>query len=394
LNKFIETKNLLKSIKSDELSNIYNHITDKAVEWAVAGYLDYANRLLQDLWTFHIGDNGNVRRQQEGLQIMWELSGKIPTEIPFSFRNTVEIEKENRGEIRLGSGYKSGNTSELLNQIETEMQNTSGFHYGTLAARAAILALENGLIDEGKRFIRYWGIGYMKGYNYIVGYLMRNRNSSALLLQGVLSTIFELTTEKCSAEYAALSTSMKKRKLNGRSLIYGDQSWNYLIKNISLLSIEENPNLFSENIISAKWLGYEPSSEEKILATEDKIGMRLPVDYREFLKVSNGFPSHNYSTPTLLPVEEIDWLSVLDNDLTDFVEQILEWDKDKYTALTKKCLLISGTHEEQVLLFPTKNNDWECWSLVLGGGCGETWFPGFRYYMEYQLYFLECELFS
>jgi len=86
---------------------------------------------------------------------------------------------------------------------------------------------------------------------------------------------------------------------------------------------------------------------------------------------------------------EIDWLPNLDENLVDYVEQIIEWDKDKYAGFSKKCLLVSGMYEEtQVLLFPTRDHDWECWSLTLGGGCGETWFPSFRYYMEHQLYFL------
>lgn len=392
---FIETANLLKSIKADDLDNIYREITDKAVEWAVGGYLTYANRLLQDVWNFHSGDPENVRRQYEGLQIMWELSGNFPSDIPFPFRKIEEIEKENWEELRLDYLYGGKTVAVVLGQIEGDIQNATGFHYGTLAVGAAILSLQYASTAEGEKYIHYWGRGYMQDYNYIVGYLTRNSKVSELLLKGVLASVLELTEEKCGSEYEALSAALKDRNGKGRTLIYGDQSWKSLLKNISLLSIEKNPELFSGDVISSKWLGNDPAPEENILATEEKIGIQLPADYREFLKASNGFSAHNYASPNLLTVQETDWLSVLDSDLVDYVEQILEWNKDKYAQLSKKCLLVSGIHEEeQVLLFPTSDNGWECWSLVLPGGCEETWYPSFRYYMEHQLFFLECRLFS
>ncbi len=391
MKQFIETPYLLKSIKAEDLDDIYNYITNKAAEWAAGGYLTYANKLLQDLWAFHSCDYGNVRHHLEGLQIMWELSGDFPHDIPFPFRTVEDIEKENWFDVTFNNQYKGKQVlSILLNRLETDIQNTPGSNYGTLTAFAAILSLGNGLIPEGEKFIRYWGLGYIQNYNYNLGYLLRNRNTSALLLRGILSPVFGLTEEKCSSEYKALSAALKKRKQTGRTLVYGDQSWASMLKNISLLSIEQNPELLSEDMILKQWLGNDPALLENILAAEEKLGLQLPADYREFLSASNGFASYAYTSPKLLTVEEIDWLSVLDEDLADHVEQILEWEKDKYPGLSKKCLLVAGLYEEEkVLLFPTKENGWECWSLVLAGGCGEKWYPGFRYYMEYQLHFLD-----
>lgn len=395
MKKFIETANLLKRIKAEDLDKIYDSITYKAAEWAVGGYLPYANKLLEDLWVLHSADTGNVRRELEGLQIMWQIAGNFPAGIPFAFRDVEEIENENWDDIRLGSLLLGESTAAVLSQLEREIQQTEGFRYGTLSAGAAILSLAYELVPEGEKFIHYWGLGYMKNYNYLIGYLTRNEKTSSLLLQGVLSSVLELTEEKCRSEYEALSAALKKRKESRRALIYGDQSWASILKKISLLAIEQDPELYSEDRISSKWLGNDPATEEDILAAEARIGMQLPADYRAFLKVANGFASHGYTTPSLVRAGEIDWLSVLDEDLVEFVENILEWSEDKYAGLSKNCLLVSGPgEEEQVLLFPTRDKGWECWKLVLPGGCGETWFPGFRYYMEHQLYFLECRPFS
>ena len=307
MKKFIETSNLLKSIKAEDLETVYWRITDKAAEWAVGGYLDYANQLLQDIWAFHSSDTGNVRRQLEGLQIMWELSGNKPPSIPFAFRNVEEVEEENWGYLALGRGgrFEGKNITTILGQLESEIQQSSDYNSCKLSAGAAILALDNGLIPEAEKFIHFWGIEYMKDASCTVGELTRNRKVAAILLQGKLSSVLELTEERCSAEYKDLSAALKKRKESGRTLIYGDQSWVSLLRKISLLSIEQNAGLHSDDIILSKWLGNDPASEEELLITERKIGRPLPGDYREFLKASNGFLAHSYISPSLARVQEI-----------------------------------------------------------------------------------------
>lgn len=399
MKEFIETPNLLKSIQADDLDQIYREITEKAVEWSVGGYLNYANRLLQDLWAFYSGDPGYVRMDLEGLQVMWELSGNYPDSIPFPFRELEHIEKENWGYItdNLTDRFEGKDIPAILNKLESLILEYPGQFASRLSAGAAILALDHGLIPEAEKFIQCWGREYMNGSTEIVGMLTRNRKVSSILLQGKLSAVLKLTESACKAEYEQLSAALKKRKESGRTLIYGDQSWASLLRNISALSIRQNTELYSEELISSQWLGNDPASEQELLTAERKIGMPLPPDYREFLKVSNGFLAHSYSSPGLARVEGIDWLSQFDDDVLDivagYIKDTLEEEKPKYPGLSTKCLLVSGMYEEtEVLLFPTIDNDWQCWSLTLPGGCGETWYPSFRYYMEHQLYFLECEV--
>jgi hypothetical protein len=271
LKKFIETENLLKSIKADDLDTVYNHTTDKAAEWAVSGYLEHANNLLQDLWNLHAGDPGNVRRQLEGLRIMWALTNKFPSTIPFELRDIEEIEQENVNETFFNSQYENRSLSDMLNQLEKDIQNASGFNYCVLATRAVLLSLENDLVEDGKKFIQCWGAGYMLDYNYMVGYLTRNRKSSALLLEGILAPTFELTNEKCQFEYGELSAALKKRKEEGRTLIYGGLSWRKLLEKISVLAIKEDPELYAEDMTTSKWLGNDPAFEEDILTAERRI---------------------------------------------------------------------------------------------------------------------------
>jgi hypothetical protein len=37
-----------------------------------------------------------------------------------------------------------------------------------------------------------------------------------------------------------------------------------------------------------RWLGYEPAGEEAVRAAEERLGVRLPPSYRNFLLTSNG----------------------------------------------------------------------------------------------------------
>lgn len=87
----------------------------------------------------------------------------------------------------------------------------------------------------------------------------------------------------------------------------------------------------------AGWLGFEPAGEEAIAAAEERLGVRLPPSYRNFLQTSNGWSTIGHLD--LLGVEEIGWMSDINPelleawaDLDHFADQL---------AILKRCLLIS-----------------------------------------------------
>ncbi|AEW92825.1 MULTISPECIES: SMI1/KNR4 family protein [Streptomycetaceae] len=90
----------------------------------------------------------------------------------------------------------------------------------------------------------------------------------------------------------------------------------------------------------AGWLGYEPASEEAVLAAEERLGVRLPPTYRNFLLTSNGWKS--IGELDLLTVDEIGWFP-------DLSPQVFEWWSSPDTEFSaenlevlKRCLLISN----------------------------------------------------
>ncbi|WP_405194758.1 SMI1/KNR4 family protein [Streptomyces anulatus] len=101
-------------------------------------------------------------------------------------------------------------------------------------------------------------------------------------------------------------------------------------------AIEDQRQVISKERLEAGWAGAEPAGEEAIVAAEERLGTRLPLSYRNFLHVSDGW--EDIGSVDLFQVGDIGWFADLDADLIEawsdsdsFVDQL---------ALLKRCLLI------------------------------------------------------
>lgn len=59
--------------------------------------------------------------------------------------------------------------------------------------------------------------------------------------------------------------------------------------------------------ISARWLGYEPATDQMIAETEERLGVKLPPSLRGFLLASNGWGPVSEWTNALSSCADIDW---------------------------------------------------------------------------------------
>jgi SMI1 / KNR4 family (SUKH-1) len=76
------------------------------------------------------------------------------------------------------------------------------------------------------------------------------------------------------------------------------------------LTVEDTVPLvgLSAEQVSARWLGYEPATEEMIAATEERLGVRLPPSLRGFLLASNGWGAMvSQGADVISSCDEIDW---------------------------------------------------------------------------------------
>jgi hypothetical protein len=421
------TKGLLKSISSDDLEQVYISISHKAIEWAVAGFIDEANHLLNELWKYNIPHSGHLWLPDEGLQVMWTISGRQPINIPFSFKNIIEIEEENwsrafypcgdeyRRKLVLGKPFEELNDSDVFFKTinagydhsekpaailaalprALNADNAVGSTYAHITFCGALLAARNNSHNEAEYFIHKWGEGYSKYWTgYILAYLMRDRATAQFLLKGLLAPVFKLTPAICERETKEILEALTKRMAEGRSLVYGNLSWRELLNKLSRLAIEQKTMEFSEDVLQRKSLSRPPASKEKVKLLEHRLNLTLPEDYRKFLLTSNGFESFSSTGVTLASAEKVDFLRNVDEQLIDIWADSMDDINPEFGEKLKNSIIIGGHEEEQqLLLIPLQKSGWECWHF-------SSWMPGevvyqsFRFYMEDELQKLEDNFFA
>jgi cell wall assembly regulator SMI1 len=151
-----------------------------------------------------------------------------------------------------------------------------------------------------------------------------------------------------------------------------------ILKSISKSVILLNELDFTTEQLKGQWLGFEPATDAAIAAAEQRLNCSLPTDYKEFLKITNGFSqTQNAIHSTFLPVEKIDFLINLDDDLIDIWE---DTGNVEVAKILRTSILIGGLNEAQnVLLIPQKNK-WIYWQFA-------HWIPGERAYKNLKSYF-------
>jgi len=281
----------------------------------------------------------------------------------------------------------------ILNALDRFLHSSDavGHSFFYASTVASLIAARNGFNEKADKFIGLWGQGYLKYWNnYSLSYLMRDRSTAQLLLQGKLAPVFKLTEEICQKESLEIIKRLSERLLKGRSLAYNNLSLQEILKQISLRAIEQKTFDFSKEAIELKWLGRQPALELEIQKTEKRLATNLPEDYKDFLRVTNGFECISIISPKLAVIEKVDFLVNVDSQLVEIWTDTMNDIDNLYNKKFRNSIIIGGHEEEQqILLVPLDKNEWECWSFMAGGGCGETKYPSFRYYLEEQLQRLE-----
>ena len=419
------TKGLLKEILSDDIEWVYVHISDKAIEWAIAGFVSEANNLLEQLWKFNIPHSGHLRLQDEGLQILWQLSKKQPANVPFQFKEILEIETENwsrnfhpswdesytnkfiKKPIEQLQGHElfakaitatyeqSENVDKILDALKRYLENDKpeGYIFFHATTCGLLLASRHDKQEMADYFINLWGKGYLKYWsNYILAYLMRDRKCGEYLLKGTLAPVFKLTHKLIENETREITDTLSKRMVGGRTLVYKNLSWKQLLDKIGKLSIKQKTIEFSDDILSKKSLSKSSATNEEVSKAETRLNLVLPNDYKKFLLTSNGFECFSFTGVTLASIDKVDFLEKVDEQLVDIWANSIDEIDSAFGDKLRSSLIIGGhAEEQQLLLIPLKNNSWECWHFS-SWRPGEVIYESFRFYMEGELQSLEDNL--
>jgi hypothetical protein len=419
-------KSLLQEIQSGDIDFIYIHITEKAIEWVSAGFIEEANTLLEQLWKFKIPHTRDVWLIDEALQVVWEINSKQPEEIPFKLKEISGIEQENWqrnfypvwsseytnefikksiDELKgkelfvkaiISGGEQSENNSKILDAFKRyiEEDNPDNASYLTAATCGALLAANQDQNQLTEYFIRHFGKAYLKRrITMYLSHLLRYRKTAKFLCEGILSDTLNIDSNLCKAETVEIIDALSKRMSNGRTLVYGNLTWSELLDTISKIAIEQKTTEFSENILKNGTLTRPPASTTEIQAAENRLSITLPEVYKEFLLTSNGFESLSNASVTLSAADKVDYFRNVDPQLIDiWSDRTADFDP-LFGEKFNNSIIIGGHHEEQqLLLVQGAENQWECWHFATWSP-GETVYQDFRYYMEEQLQSLENGIF-
>ncbi|WP_337967806.1 SMI1/KNR4 family protein [uncultured Flavobacterium sp.] len=147
-----------------------------------------------------------------------------------------------------------------------------------------------------------------------------------------------------------------------------------ILLEISKKAIEYEDFNFTSEQIETNWLGAIPATEKQIREIENKLGLNLPKDYIDFIRITNGFSAPNDIEPSFESIENIDYLKNIEPFTIEAYAHLPE---------LENAILIAGREEEQYFLLipPTSNSpEWNYWKFA-------NWHPGEQPYKNLKDYF-------
>jgi hypothetical protein len=385
-----------------------------AIERSIRG------RIAMDRWSYKMPDKPWTELTGQDLLRKAFLTARLVKQNPGENRNMHSI-------LTPAPGSPPGNLEEQLALVGQFIKSTSveatdvfpsaetegealamltkmleeGYYDEDGLALGAELAARNGQPDLAIRFAkRYAGKTAMRVVPVNLCSLAASRHVAPLLLQKIVAPELELSDSIVQGYVVELLQVLDKRMTQGRSLVYGHLSWKQLLQKLSEAAIKEDDGrFFEQDIRQSGWLGYQGATKEEISQTEERLGVTLPADFKEFLATTNGLRHVSVTSGVLLPVAEIDYLKNVEKPyifdlLLNYPPQEGEEEETYREKLHNAILISQYPDEQQVWLVPEDRakTHWQTWFFAPWAP-GYTRFPGFRHYMEDQLQSEENNLF-
>lgn len=416
-------KKAVRRIQSGADREMYYEVTMAALFMATAGFLDEGNQLLQCLWKYKWPHLEDCWLPDQSFEVLWHAKGERPLNVPFEKKAIEAIEVAHRRYMTLDRYFQlplpAGETDclyglELMRRCRQlacldenddtfptsvrEMEALNGLtrhisesgdadacHGGENLVLVSELAARNGLTSQAIAYAQMWAAHYPErwlGYNFPT--MASNRHVAPLLLKGILAEPFGLTKPVCQTYLKSLVGAVEARMKRGRKLAYGKWTWERLLTAVSKRAIKTQRDLFTKEQRKGKWLGFPAASEEAIAVAETRLNLKLPADYVEFLRVSNGLSALSNTTTRLREVERVDRL--MTETAPDLVAILKEFHEDDAPGSFERSIQISNLGEmggELVLLIPPASPDdpWQTW-FYAPWVPGVIRYPSFRHFLE------------
>lgn len=123
------------------------------------------------------------------------------------------------------------------------------------------------------------------------------------------------------------------------------------------------------------------ASNSAIQALEQKLGIALPTEYKQFLLITNGLDLPSYTEPNFVAADKVTFLR--DNQ-TEIIEAYSFDEAYSIGNDLRNSILVTETDAEQYFLLipPTQQSNWKFWKFA-------NWLPGEAEYSSLTAYFQE-----
>lgn len=408
-----------RRIRSADDEEVYTLVTDAACYLATAGHLAEAEDVLRALWAMGWPHTGNVWLHDQAFTVLWYAAGAFPAALPFTPQPLGRIERNHRKYMSVASWglplaksasetltgldlfrrsfalatlnqspdslIAAANELRALDGLERYLADPSvvrDYMWERAHCLAAELAARNGRLRSAETHARAWARHVVRADRVIFETMASNRHVAPLLLDGILAGSLRVSHDAAQRHRATLLDALAYRRAHGREHWHRAWSWRRLVQELSKqiirLDREHNPD-FVEPTHS---LWHPPASETAIAATEARLAVQLPADYRAFLRVANGFAGETWQMPALLPIEQIDYArNGLDAQALDSLHLFVG--EDLVPHVEHSIAISDPDQIEFVLLIPPTDarDTWQTWWVA--------WkyppvmiHPDFRHYME------------
>jgi hypothetical protein len=408
-------RGLLYTIQSGEISEMYSTVTDAALYMATGGFLAEANTILSALWLHNLPHDPNTWLADRAFKVLWHTADQPPPFVPFPPLGIDQIESQYRsyiggdhyaypmpavewGDLTGKDAFRQAQIwfviperdSDSLLLLQKALQNwqaLSGYEFCCATTMAAELAAKQGDDFLAIRMAQWWAEQYHHYTpNYVFPILAQSRHLAPLLLKGAAAKALKLTQEKCRTVVDQVTAAVNERIASGPSLLYEQYNWQELVHKLNSLTIAE---VHAAGESQQEWIGRREASAAAISATEKRLRLTLPEDYKAFVAVSNGLSAFPLCNPALLPVEEIDFYKYLEDAELYHITKTYPDNKTEEGTIepyTERAILISQIPDEQMVwLIPPIDiaEEWQTWFFA-------AWLPGERRYRSFRHYIESC----
>lgn len=139
-------------------------------------------------------------------------------------------------------------------------------------------------------------------------------------------------------------------------MISAGEQWRAVLKALCplILRSEDYDHLISASQRRSGWLGHDGASEERIAQLEERLGVRLPPSYRNFLTFTDGWGPISPFIDRVFSTAEVDWLSELDPDMLSAMAAVT----GASVELKRPMRAVQSTMRRQDYDVPRETYDW------------------------------------